>query len=86
MCRSCQKPLRPAVIVPRSSLGMRVVVVKCVSGCISAATLGGITYPLASGDWYRVSEKDVVNWISMGMAFEFEDLNDAIYIKDKYNL
>jgi len=75
------------VISSFSSVGTgRFMDVRCIANCFSAVTVGGITYPLASGDWYKVAEQDVVNWIRQGMTFEFKDLNDAIYIQEKYSL
>lgn len=86
----CPKCSRPVGVVPTfySRTGdIRYITVRCIKNCFAATTTGGITYPLGSGDWYNVSERDVVTWITnFGMTFEFQDINDAIYIQDKYNL
>jgi hypothetical protein len=49
-------------------------------------TSAGISIPLATGDWYHVQEGDLVRWISEGSVFEFDNINDAIYLQDKYAL
>ncbi len=87
MCKRC-KPL----YVPQTSFvsavagPIRFIDVRCTNCTAVMTTSGGIAIPLSTGDWYSVSEVDIVSWIQQGFIFEFRDVNDAIYLQDKYTL
>ena len=85
-CKTCKSRRSVPTVFAQSATPSRMVRVSCTNCAGVMVTSAGISIPLATGDWYHVQEGDLVRWISEGRVFEFDNINDAIYLQDKYAL
>lgn len=60
--------------------------VRCANPSDYMVGPSGVAYPLASGDYYNLTEADVLYFIMMGYTFEFEDPSREAYFRAKHDL
>lgn len=88
MCKRCNSR-RDRRVTPLATTyvgDLRYITARCTNCSERMVTINGVALPLATGDMYSLHELDLAKWIRDGFVFEFEDINDAIYLQDKYSL
>jgi len=88
MCKRCgaKRDKRATPLAVTYVGDLRYIVARCTNCSERMVTITGVALPLATGDFYSLHEIDLAQWIRGGFVFEFKNVNDAVYLQEKYSL